>query len=88
MKNFITPLSNRVVIHQHEAQEVTAGGILIPATSQDKPMRGVVVSIGAGTKEFPMTVKEGDEILYGKYNGIEGAPFIIMRESDILAILS
>ena len=69
----------------------TASGIIIPDTAQEKPHKGMVVAIGQGTKENPITVKVGDNVLYGKYSGselkYEGSDYMIMKESDILAII-
>jgi len=87
----ITPLRDRVIIEPAKAQEKTAGGIIIPDTAKEKPQRGVVVAAGPGKKDEPVTVKVGDTVLYGKYAGteisVEGSDFLIMRESDILAIV-
>ena len=87
----ITPLADRVIIKQAEAETTTSSGIIIPDTAQEKPQKGTVVAAGKGTKENPITVKVGDTILYGKYAGNElkynNEDFIIMRESDILAII-
>ena len=87
----ITPLADRVIIQQAEAETTTASGIIIPDTAQEKPQKGTVIAVGKGTKENPMTVKSGDNILYGKYAGTElkynGSDYMIMKESDILAII-
>ncbi|MDC0249354.1 co-chaperone GroES [Flavobacteriales bacterium] len=87
----ITPLADRVIIQQAEAETTTASGIIIPDTAQEKPQEGTVIAVGKGTKENPMTVKAGDNILYGKYAGTElkhnGSDYMIMKESDILAII-
>ena len=87
----IKPLADRVIIEAAAAEEKTAGGIIIPDTAKEKPQRGTVVAVGPGTKDEPITVKEGDVVLYGKYAGteisIEGGDYLIMRESDILAIV-
>jgi chaperonin GroES len=87
----ITPLADRVIIQQAEAETTTASGIIIPDTAQEKPQKGIVIAVGKGTKENPMTVKKGDNILYGKYAGTElkynGSDYMIMKESDILAII-
>jgi chaperonin GroES len=87
----ITPLADRVIIQQAEAETTTASGIIIPDTAQEKPQEGTVIAVGKGTKDNPMTVKAGDNILYGKYAGTElkhnGSDYIIMKESDILAII-
>jgi chaperonin GroES len=87
----ITPLHDRVIVKAAAAEERTAGGIIIPDTAKEKPQRGVVVAVGTGKKDEPMTVKVGDTVLYGKYAGteiaVEGQDLLIMRESDILAIV-
>ncbi|NBV14536.1 MAG: co-chaperone GroES [Sphingobacteriia bacterium] len=87
----ITPLADRVVVEAAPAEEKTASGIIIPDTAKEKPQRGTVVAAGPGKKDEPLTVKVGDSILYGKYSGteiqIEGKDFLIMRESDIYAIV-
>ena len=87
----ITPLADRVIIQQAEAETTTASGIIIPDTAQEKPQKGTVIAVGKGTKDNPMTVKVGDNILYGKYAGTElkynGSDYMIMKESDILAII-
>ena len=87
----ITPLADRVIIQQAEAETTTASGIIIPDTAQEKPQKGIVIAVGKGTKDNPMTVKAGDNILYGKYAGTElkynGSDYMIMKESDILAII-
>jgi chaperonin GroES len=80
-----------VLVEPSPAEEKTAGGIIIPDTAKEKPQRGTVVAVGQGKKDEPMTVKAGQTILYGKYSGtevqIEGKDYLIMRESDIMAIL-
>ena len=87
----ITPLHDRVIEKPNAAEEKTAGGIIIPDTAKEKPQRGTVVAAGPGKKDEPMTVKSGDTILYGKYAGtevsLEGEDYLIMRESDILAVV-
>ena len=87
----ITPLADRVIIQQAEAETTTASGIIIPDTAQEKPQKGIVIAVGKGTKENPMTVKSGDNVLYGKYAGTElkynGSDYMIMKETDILAII-
>jgi chaperonin GroES len=87
----ITPLHDRVTVKPAPAEEKTAGGIIIPDTAKEKPQRGTVVAAGPGKKDEPMTVKSGDTILYGKYAGTEvsfdGEDLLIMRESDILAVI-
>lgn len=87
----LKPLADRVLVEAAPAEEKTAGGIIIPDTAKEKPQRGKVIAIGTGKKDEPLTVKVGDTVLYGKYSGteinIEGREFLIMRESDIFAIL-
>jgi chaperonin GroES len=87
----IVPLHDRVLIKPAPVEDVTAGGIIIPDVAKEKPLRGTVFAAGAGKKDEPVTVKEGDVVLYGKYAGteiqIDGELYLIMRESDILAIL-
>ncbi|MGL5890602.1 MAG: co-chaperone GroES [Bacteroidia bacterium] len=87
----IKPLADRVVVEAAAAEEKTAGGIIIPDTAKEKPQRGKVVAAGPGKKDEPVTVKVGDTVLYGKYSGteiqIEGKDYLIMRESDIFAIV-
>lgn len=87
----IRPLSDRVLVKPAEAEEKTSTGIIIPDTAKEKPMEGEVIAIGQGKKEEPMTVKVGDKVLYGKYSGTEininGHKYLIMRESDIYAII-
>ncbi|MGF7232235.1 co-chaperone GroES [Arachidicoccus sp.] len=87
----ITPLHDRVVVKAATADKKSAGGIIIPDTVKEKPQRGIIVAVGAGKKDEPMTVKTGDNVLYGKYAGqeidIEGTEYLIMRESDIVAII-
>ena len=90
-KASITPLHDRVIVKPAPAEEKTAGGIIIPDTAKEKPQRGTVIAAGPGKKDEPMTVKNGDTILYGKYAGtevsFEGEDYLIMRESDILAVI-
>ena len=87
----IKPLADRVLIEPSVAEEKTAGGLIIPDTAKEKPQRGTVVAVGPGKKDEPMTVKEGDVVLYGKYSGTEfkyeGKDYLIMREDEIYAIL-
>lgn len=87
----ITPLHDRVIVKPAAAEEKSAGGIIIPDTAKEKPQRGIVVAAGPGKKDEPVTVKAGDAVLYGKYSGteitFEGIEYLIMRESDILAIV-
>ncbi len=87
----IKPLADRVLIEPSAAETKTASGIIIPDTAQEKPQKGKVIAVGPGTKENPITLKVGDHILYGKYSGTElkheGSDYLIMKESDILAII-
>ena len=87
----IKPIADRVVVEAAPAEEKTASGIYIPDTAKEKPQRGTVVAVGDGKKDEPLTVKVGDEVLYGKYAGTEitheGKEYLIMRESDIYAVL-
>lgn len=87
----IKPLADRVLVKPAEAEQKTATGIIIPDTAKEKPMEGEVVAVGQGKKDEPMTVKKGDRVLYGKYSGteinIDGEQYLIMRESDIYAII-
>lgn len=87
----IKPIADRVVVEPAEAETKTVGGIIIPDTAKEKPQRGKVIAVGDGKKDEPMTVKVGDSVLYGKYSGtevsIDGKDFLIMRESDIYAIV-
>lgn len=87
----IKPLADRVLVEPAAAEEKTAGGIIIPDTAKEKPQKGTVVAVGPGKKDEPVTVKVGDEVLYGKYAGteitVDGVNYLIMRESDIVAIV-
>jgi chaperonin GroES len=87
----IKPLADRVLVEPAAAEEKTSSGLYIPDTAKEKPQKGIVVAVGTGKKDEPMTVKTGDAVLYGKYSGteinIEGKEYLIMRESDILAIV-
>ncbi|MCH7512606.1 MAG: co-chaperone GroES [Bacteroidetes bacterium] len=87
----IKPLADRVLVQAGEAEETTASGIIIPDTAKEKPQKGTVIAIGTGKKDEPLTVKEGDTVLYGKYSGteisIDGNDYLIMRESDIFAVV-
>ncbi len=87
----IKPLADRVLIEPAAAETKTASGIIIPDNAKEKPQKGTVVAAGKGTKDDPMTVKVGDTVLYGKYAGTElkldGKDYLIMRESDIFAII-
>jgi chaperonin GroES len=88
----IKPLADRVLIEPAPAEEKTIGGIIIPDTAKEKPLQGKVLAVGNGTKDEEMVVKEGDTVLYGKYAGteleFEGKKYLVMRQSDILAILA
>ncbi|MEM9673791.1 MAG: co-chaperone GroES [Cyclobacteriaceae bacterium] len=87
----ITPLADRVLVEPAAAEEKTASGIIIPDTAKEKPQKGSIVAVGSGKKDEPLTVKVGDSVLYGKYAGteitVEGKDYLIMRESDIFAIV-
>ena len=87
----IKPLADRVLVLPAPAEEKTIGGIIIPDSAKEKPLKGKVIAIGNGTKDEEMVVKPGDTVLYGKYAGTEieldGEEYLIMRQSDILAIL-
>lgn len=87
----IKPLADRVLVEPAAAEDKTASGIIIPDTAKEKPQRGTVVAVGPGKKDEPTTVTIHDTVLYGKYSGteitIDGVDYLIMRESDILAII-
>ena len=87
----IKPLSDRVLIQPNPAEEKTAAGLIIPDTAKEKPLAGKVVAVGPGTSEVKVEVKVGDQVLYGKYAGtevtVEGETYLIMRQSDIFAII-
>jgi len=91
METNVSPLHDRVIVKPAESEEKTAGGIIIPDTAKEKPQRGTIVAAGPGKKDEPIAVKPGDTVLYGKYAGteiqIDGEELLIMRESDIFAIL-
>ena len=86
----IKPLADRVLIQPAPAEETTLSGIIIPDSAKEKPLRGTVIATGDGTKDEKMVVKEGDNVLYGKYAGTEieldGEKLLIMRQSDVLGI--
>lgn len=88
----IQPLADRVLVKPAAAEEKTIGGIIIPDSAKEKPLRGSILAVGEGTKDEPMLLKEGDQVLYGKYAGTElefdGEKLLIMRQSDVLAKLS
>ncbi len=87
----ITPLSDRVLVQPAPAETKTASGIIIPDTAKEKPQKGIVMAVGTGKKDEKMTVKVGDNILYGKYSGteitVDGVEYLMMRESDIFAVV-
>lgn len=87
----VKPLGDRVLIEPAKAEEVTTAGIIIPDTAKEKPLKGLVVSCGNGTKDEEMLVKPGDMVLYGKYAGteidVDGKKMLMMRQSDIMAIV-
>ncbi len=92
----LRPLADRVIVKPMETEEITKGGIIVPDTAKVKPIEGTVVAVGPGKvtedgKQVKLEVKEGDKVLYGKYSGtevtIEGEEYLIMRESDIFAII-
>lgn len=87
----IKPLADRVLVEPAQAESKTASGIIIPDTAKEKPQKGVIIAVGNGKKDEPLTVKVGDQVLYGKYSGteisVEGKEYLIMRESDIFAVL-
>lgn len=91
MKMKIKPLGDRVLVKPAEAEEKTKSGLIIPDTAKEKPQKGEVIAVGPGKKDEPLTVKVGDNVLYGKYSGteinIEGENYLIMKESDIFAII-
>lgn len=85
------PLADRVLVEPAAAEEKTASGLYIPDTAKEKPQRGIIVAIGTGKPDEPITVKEGDTVLYGKYSGteisIDGTDYLIMKETDIYGII-
>ncbi|MBQ7634251.1 MAG: co-chaperone GroES [Bacteroidaceae bacterium] len=87
----IQPLADRVLIKPAPAEEKTVGGIIIPDTAKEKPLQGTVLAVGKGTKDEEMVLKENDLVLYGKYSGTEveldGEKYLIMRQSDVLAVI-
>lgn len=88
----IKPLADRVLILPAPAEEKTIGGIIIPDTAKEKPLKGEVIAVGNGTKDEEMVLKPGDTVLYGKYAGTElevaGEKYLVMRQSDVLAVLA
>lgn len=92
----LTPLYDRIIVKSSAPEEITKGGIIIPDTAKEKPMQGVVVATGTGKmtedgKLIPLQVKTGDQVIYGKYSGteisVEGDDYLMMRESDVFAIV-
>jgi chaperonin GroES len=87
----VKPLADRVLVKPAEAEEKTQGGIIIPDSAKEKPLKGEVIATGNGTKDEEMVLKAGDKVLYGKYAGteieLEGEKYLIMRQSDVLAII-
>lgn len=87
----IKPLADRVLVEAAPAETKTAGGLIIPDSAKEKPQRGKVIAVGNGKKDEPLTVKVGDTVLYGKYSGteltVDGKEYLIMKESDIYAIV-
>jgi len=92
----IRPLHDRVLVEPLEAEEKTAGGIIIPDTAKEKPMEGKIVAVGSGSKNedgkvSPLDVKKGDRILYGKWSGtevkVDGGDYLIMKESDVMGVI-
>ena len=88
----IKPLADRVLVKPAAAEEKTVAGIIIPDTAKEKPLKGEVLAVGNGTKDEEMVLKVGDTVLYGKYSGTEveldGEKYLIMRQSDVLAVLA
>ena len=91
------PLHDRVLVQREESEEKTAGGIIIPDTAKEKPMQGKIIAVGSGTRDeqgnvTALDVKQGDTVLFGKWSGTEikldGTDYLIMKESDIMGILS
>ncbi len=87
----IRPLADRVLIEPTAAEEVTMGGIIIPDSAKEKPLKGKVLAVGNGTKDEPMQLKAGDTVLYGKYAGteieFEGIKYLMMRQNNVLAVI-
>ena len=87
----VKPLADRVLVKPAEAEEKTASGIIIPDSAKEKPLKGEIIAAGKGTKDEEMVLKPGDHVLYGKYAGteieLEGKKYLIMRQSDVLAII-
>lgn len=87
----IQPLADRVLVQPAAAEEKTVGGIIIPDSAKEKPLRGTVLAVGNGTKDEPMILKQGDQVLYGKYSGteleFEGEKYLIIKQQDVLAVI-
>ena len=87
----LRPLHDNVLVKRTEEEETSTGGIILSGSAKEKPSQGEVVAVGPGTKENPVTLKVGDNVLYGKYSGTElqheGGDYLIMKENDILAII-
>jgi chaperonin 10 Kd subunit len=87
----VKPLADRVLVKPAEAEEKTASGIIIPDSAKEKPLKGEIIAAGKGTKDEEMVLKPGNHVLYGKYAGteieLEGTKYLIMRQSDVLAII-
>lgn len=88
----LRPLNERVIVKALDAEEKTAGGLYIPDNAKEKPQEGEVIAVGTGTKEYEMSLKVGDKVLYGKYSGTEvthnGEKLLIMKETDVLAVIA
>ena len=91
MSTTFKPLADRVLVEPAPAEQTTASGIIIPDSAKEKPLQGKIIAVGGGKKDEPLTVKVGDEVLYGQYSGTEikldGNTYLIMREADIYGIL-
>lgn len=89
--SLLKPLADRVLIEPAPAEEKTASGIIIPDTAKEKPLKGTVVAVGNGKPDEPLTLKEGDSVIYGQYSGteikLEGKSYLIMKESDVYGIV-
>jgi chaperonin GroES len=91
MSTTFKPLADRVLIEPAPAEQVTASGLIIPDTAKEKPLKGSVIAVGGGKKDEPMSLKVGDQVIYGQYSGTEikldGNTYLIMREADIYGII-
>ena len=87
----IKPLADRVLVQAQEAETKTASGLYIPDSAKEKPQQGVIIAVGSGKKDEPMELKVGDKVMYGKYSGtevsFEGTDYLIMRQSDVIAVI-